>query len=169
MNKYQGKHYLQYAAPGTEFKGYGDGVYVADHPLGPFTYMSNSPFSYKPGGFISGAGHGSTFQDKYGNYWHVATMNISVRHMFERRIGLFPAFFDKEGNLHCLTAFGDYPLYMPDHQMNYEKESLFTGWNLLSYQKPATASSSMSGHPPKMAVNEEVRNWWSATSGKKRE
>src|SRR5262249_20710976 len=102
MTKHAGKYYLQYAAPGTEFKVYGDGIYVSDNPLGPFRYMPNSPFSYKPRGFINGAGHGSTFKDKYGNYWHVATMTISVRHMFERRIGLFPAFFDREGELHCL-------------------------------------------------------------------
>ena len=60
MTKHQSKYYLQYAAPGTEFNVYGDGVYVGDSPLGPFTYAPNNPFSYKPGGFINGAGHGST-------------------------------------------------------------------------------------------------------------
>ncbi|MEC5145735.1 family 43 glycosylhydrolase [Chitinophaga sp. 212800010-3] len=165
MNKHNGKYYLQYAAPGTEFKVYGDGVYVADHPLGPFRYMPNSPFSYKPGGFINGAGHGCTFKDKYGNYWHVATMTISVRNMFERRLGLFPAFFDKEGALHCITAFGDYPLKMPTRKMDFEKESLFTGWMLLSYNRPVTASSSLPGHDPALASDEDARTWWSAASG----
>ncbi|SDD00165.1 family 43 glycosylhydrolase [Niabella drilacis] len=165
MNKYNGKYYLQYASPGTEFKVYGDGVYVSDKPLGPFTYMPNSPFSYKPGGFINGAGHGSTFKDRYGNYWHVATMTISVRHMFERRIGLFPAFFDKDGQLHCNTAFGDYPSVMPHRKMDFGKESLFTGWMLLSYNKPVQASSTLPGHAPEQAVNEEIRNWWSAQTG----
>ncbi len=165
MTKHNGKYYLQYASPGTEVKVYGDGVYVSEKPLGPFTYMPNSPFSSKPGGFINGAGHGCTFQDKYGNYWHVATMTISVRHMFERRIGLFPAFFDDKGQLHCLTSFGDYPMLMPNRKMNYEKESLFANWMLLSYHKPVTASSELPGHPASMACNEEVRNWWSATTG----
>ncbi|MCF3108190.1 family 43 glycosylhydrolase [Niabella sp. CC-SYL272] len=166
MNKYNGRYYLQYAAPGTEFKVYGDGVYVSEKPLGPFTYMPNSPFSYKPGGFINGAGHGSTFKDKYGNYWHVATMTISVRHMFERRIGLFPAFFDKDGQLHGNTAFGDYPMRMPHRKMDFEKESLFAGWMLLSYNKPVKASSSLTGHAAELAVNETVRDWWSAATGK---
>ncbi|TWF41740.1 glycosyl hydrolase family 43 [Chitinophaga polysaccharea] len=165
MNKYKGKYYLQYAAPGTEFKGYGDGVYIADKPLGPFTYMDNSPFSYKPGGFIDGAGHGNTFMDKYGNYWHSATMTISVRHMFERRIGLFPAFFDEQGQLHCLTAFGDYPMTMPNRKMDFGKSSLFTGWMLLSYHKKITASSSLPGHEPALAADENVRTWWSADTG----
>lgn len=169
MTRHAGKYYLQYAAPGTEFKTYGDGVYVSDRPLGPFRYMENSPFSYKPGGFINGAGHGNTFQDKYGNYWHSATMTISVRHMFERRIGLFPAFFDKDGVLHCETAFGDYPAIMPNRKMDLEKESLFAGWMLLSYNKPVIASSSMAGHEPGLALDEEVRSWWSANSGQKGE
>jgi len=169
MNKYNGKYYLQYSSPGTEFKVYGDGVYVSEKPLGPFTYMPNSPFSYKPGGFISGAGHGATFQDKYGNYWHVATMTISVRHMFERRVGLFPAFFDREGQLHCNTAFGDYPSLMPNHKMNFEKESTFPGWMLLSYQKPVSASSALLAHQPESAVDEEVRTWWAASTGNKGE
>ena len=64
MNKISGKYYLQYSAPGTEFKTYADGVYVADKPAGPFTYALYSPFSFKPTGFICGAGHSCTFADK---------------------------------------------------------------------------------------------------------
>lgn len=164
MTKYNGKYYLQYASPGTEFKVYGDGVYVSDKPLGPFRYMPNSPFSYKPSGFITGAGHGCTFKDIYGNYWHVATMTISIHHMFERRIGLFPAFFDEAGQLHCITAFGDYPMEMPHKKMDFQKESLFKGWMLLSYKKNISASSSLPLHTPALACDEEVRTWWSAAS-----
>ncbi|GAB3364259.1 family 43 glycosylhydrolase [Arachidicoccus ginsenosidivorans] len=169
MTKRNGKYYLQYAAPGTQFNVYGDGVYISDRPLGPFTYMDNSPFSYKPGGFITGAGHSATFQDRFCNYWHIATMRISVRHMFERRLGLFPAFFDANGNLYCNTSFGDYPQNAVTGKMDFEKESIFTGWMLLSYKKKVQASSSLAGHQPELAVNEDVRNWWSAASGKKGE
>ena len=52
MNKYNGKYYLQYASPGTEFKTYADGVYTSDSPNGPFKYETYSPFSYKPGGVV---------------------------------------------------------------------------------------------------------------------
>lgn len=165
MTKYDGKYYLQYAAPGTQFKVYGDGVYVSDGPLGPFKYMSNSPFSYKPGGFISGAGHGCTFQDRYGNYWHIATMSVSVRHMFERRLGLFPAFFDQQGHLYCNTGFGDYPQRAVTGKMDFEHQSIFTGWMLLSYKKQVKASSSWMGNTPDLALNEDVRTWWSAATG----
>ena len=52
------------------------------------------------GGFMTGAGHGSTIADKYGNYWHASTMRISVNHDFERRVGLFPAGFDAVSYTH---------------------------------------------------------------------
>lgn len=59
MAKLNGKYYLQYAAPATELLGYGNGVYVGEHSMGPFTYQTHNPFSLKTGGFARGAGHGS--------------------------------------------------------------------------------------------------------------
>jgi xylan 1,4-beta-xylosidase len=165
MTKHNNKYYLQFASPGTEFKTYADGVYTSDSPMGPFKYENNSPFSYKPGGFIAGAGHSATFKDKYGNYWHISSMTISIRHMFERRLGIFPASFDKDGVLHTFTAFGDYPTILPDHKIDFEKENLFRGWMLLSYNKKATASSSLDNYPVKNAFDENIRTWWSAKTG----
>ncbi len=68
--------------PGTEWKSYADGAYVATSPEGPFTYMENSPVSYKPTGFLGGVGHGCLFTVGDDNYWKAATNSISVRHMF---------------------------------------------------------------------------------------
>ncbi|MDR1981228.1 MAG: family 43 glycosylhydrolase, partial [Tannerellaceae bacterium] len=82
MIKHGGKYYLQYAAPGTEFRVYADGVYVGDHPLGPFVYAESNPFSFKPGGFA--------------------------------------------------------------------------GWNLLSFRKPVTVSSSWEDYQPAHAVDERI-------------
>lgn len=110
MNKHNGKYYLQYAFPGTQYNIYGDGTYISDSPLGPFTLAKNNPFSYKPGGFIPGAGHGSTLEDKNGNLWHTSTMRISVNHQFERRLGIWPAGFDKDGELFCNQRYGDWPM-----------------------------------------------------------
>ena len=169
MLKYRGKYYLQYAAPGTEFRVYGDGVYVSDNPLGPFRYVERNPFSFKPGGFIGGAGHGHTFKDKYGNYWHVSTMRISVRHKFERRLGLFPLQIDRNGNFIQQSVWSDYPFIIPDKKINYEKESISTGWNLLSYNQPVTVSSSLEGSFPSYAVDEKVETWWSAETGQRGE
>ena len=168
MTKHDGKYYLQYAVPGTQFKSYCDGVYVSDKPLGPFKLALNNPCSYKPEGFIAGAGHSSTFQDIYGNYWHVSTMTISQKHMFERRLGLFPMFFDKDGELYTYTGFGDFPFKVPTKKIT-NPEELSPHWMLLSYKKPVEVSSELPGHPKSYAANEDIRTYWSAKTGDKGE
>jgi hypothetical protein len=167
MNKHNGKYYLQYGAPGTEFSGYADGVVVGDHPLGPFTPQSD-PMSYKPGGFARGAGHGATFQDKWKNYWHVSTMVLSVKNNFERRIGLWPAGFDKDGLMYCNTAFGDYPHYLATGEADHLK-SKFTGWMLLNYNKPVQVSSTLGNYEANNAVDEDIKTYWSAKTADKGE
>ena len=168
MTKHNGRYYLQYSGPGTEFKSYSDGVYVSDKPLSPFTLANHNPASYKPEGFVSGAGHSSTFQDKYGNYWHISTMTISVKHMFERRLGLFPAFFDKDGEMYVYTGFGDFPLMVPTKKIASPDE-LSPKWMLLSYTKPVEVSSELVNHPKGYAADEEIRTFWSAQTGNKGE
>jgi xylan 1,4-beta-xylosidase len=164
MTKHNGKYYLQYGAPGTEFSGYADGVVVGDSPLGVFTPQS-MPLSFKPGGFANGAGHGATFQDNWSNYWHVSTIGICVKNNFERRIGIWPAGFDKDDIMYCNTAFGDYPTYLPDGKEDHLK-SRFTGWMLLNYQKPVTVSSTLGNFSANFAVDEDIKTYWSAeTSG----
>ena len=157
MTKHNGKYYLQYACPGTQYNTYADGVYVSDTPLGPFVLQKSNPYSSKPGGFITGAGHGSTIEDAFGNLWHASTMRISRNHDFERRIGLFPAGFDKDGVLFCNQNFADYPHEVPKGRFDAADQQ--PKWMLLSYNKKATASS---GANPELAVNEDIRNWWSA-------
>jgi hypothetical protein len=163
MTKHNGKYYYQYAAPGTEFNVYADGVLVGEHPLGPFVYQNYNPFSTKVGGFITGAGHGSTFQDKFGNYWHIATMLNWIKYKFERRLGVFPTGFDADGQMYCITAFGDYPNYHASALRDHT-QSTFTGWMLLSYKKKTWASSSLNGKDPSLAFNENIRDYWSAAS-----
>ncbi len=169
MDKHNGKYYLQYGAPGTEFSGYGDGVYVSDHPLGPFTYQSSNPYSYKPGGFARGAGHGATYQDKFGNWWHVSTITLNVKNNFERRLGIWPAGFDKDDILYCNTAYGDYPYYIPEQKVDENIHSAFTGWMLLNYNKPVAVSSTFGGFEPNNAVDESIKTYWSAATGNKGE
>jgi hypothetical protein len=165
MTKHVGKYYLQYSAPGTEFSGYADGVYVGDHPLGPFTYQQHNPISYKPGGYARGAGHGATFQDTAGNWWRTATIAIGVKNNFERRIGIWPAGFDDDGLMYCNTAFGDYPQFLPHVPRDSEYHDRFTGWMLLNYAKSVTASSTFGGFAPNFAVDEDIRTYWSAATG----
>ena len=167
MTKHNGKYYLQYGAPGTEFSGYADGVIVGDNPLGPFTPQP-MPFSYKPGGFARGAGHGATYQDKWNNWWHVSTIAISVKNNFERRIGIWPSGFDKDGVMYMDAAFGDYPTYLPNGQADHLK-SRFTGWMLLNYNKPVQVSSTLGSYFANQAVDENIKTYWSAATGNKGE
>lgn len=161
MNRHGDRYYLQYAAPGTEFNVYATGVYTASSPLGPFTYAPYNPVGYKPGGFVVGAGHGSTFQDAHGNWWNSGTMWVGLNWRFERRIDLFPADFHPDGQMWVDTRFGDFPQRMPDHPLR-EGESTFTGWMLLSYRKSAQASSAAEGHPASEVTDENPRTFWLA-------
>ena len=158
MDKHNGKYYLQYACPGAQYNTYSDGVYVGDTPLGPFVLAENNPYSYKPGGFLPGAGHGSTMEDRHGNLWHTSTMRISVNHDFERRCGLWPAGFDADGELFCNQRYGDWPMALEGDPWRDP------AWMLLSVGKEATASSFVPGHEPSMATEENVRTWWRAAS-----
>lgn len=161
MDKHCGRYYFQYAAPGTQYNTYSDGVYVGESPLGPFTLAENNPFSYKPGGFLPGAGHGSTMRDEQGNWWHTATMRISVNHDFERRVGLWPAGFDADGELYCNQRYGDWPMSLSGGMDDPWRDP---AWMLLSAHKMAAASSFTPGNEPNKATEENVQTWWRAAS-----
>ena len=161
MNKHNGRYYLQYGAPGTEFKVYADGVYVADNPLGPFTYQKHNPMSYKPGGFVQGSGHGGTFEDAAGNWWHVSTCMLSLKYKFERRIGLYPVGFDSDGIMYSTAAFGDYPNFNATNT-TARPEERFSGWMLLSKGKPVQVSSTDSVFTPAAITDENMRTFWAA-------
>jgi xylan 1,4-beta-xylosidase len=159
MTKHNNKYYLQYGAPGTEFSGYADGVAVATEPLG-YPEQQSDPLSMKLGGFARGAGHGSTFQDNYKNWWHISTIMLSVKNNFERRNGIWPAGFDKDDVMWCNTAFGDYPHYLPEQLKSSELKygDGFTGWMLLNYKKPIAVSSALGGYHANNANDESMKN-----------
>lgn len=162
MTKHNGKYYLQYAAPGTQFNVYGDGVYVGKSPLGPFQYAAHNPFCYKPGGFATGAGHGSTVCGPGGIYWHFGTIHLSINYKFERRLCMFPTFFDEDGAMYSDTYFGDYPHYSPDQVSRQTTSGGFRGWMLLSYGKPVKASSQLESYPVENVTDENLKTFWVA-------
>lgn len=157
MDKYHGKYYLQYACPGAEYNVYADGVYVSDSPLGPFVLAENNPYSYHPGGYMPGAGHGSTMWDRNGNLWHASTMRISVNHQFERRVGIWRAGFDEDGELFCNQRYGDWPVAVEEENTD---AWVNPQWYLLSYKKSVRASSYEKGKEPELAVDEDATTWW---------
>lgn len=170
MSKRDGRYYLQYAAPGTEFSGYANGVYVSESPLGPFRYQSHNPFAMKAGGFARGTGHGATFRDLQGYWWHVSTIAIGVKNNFERRLGLWPADFDADGELYADMAYGDFPQRIarddkPASGPTGKLGATATGWMILNYNKPVRASSTLGGYAPNFAVDESIKTYWSAATG----
>ena len=161
VTKRNGTYYWQYAAPGTQYKTYADGIFTAASPTGPWTYAAQySPVSHKPTGFLGGVGHSSTFDDFAGQTWHISTASIDVRDAtcghFERRAALHPVLWGEHGEMVVDTYLGDYP--------QYASGTGSPGWMLLSYNKTTNASSSLSGHSTALAVNEDIRTWWSASN-----
>ncbi|WP_447727898.1 family 43 glycosylhydrolase [Sphingomonas koreensis] len=165
MTKVGGTYYLQYGAPGTEYNAYANGTYTSKSPLGPWTYAPWNPVAYKPGGFVEGAGHGSTFEDNHGNWWNTGTPWLGANWTFERRINLFPARFEADGQMWSSSRFGDFPHWAPEGKVD-DIESLFTGWMLLSYRKPLTASSTLGEYEASRAADENPRSFWVAGSTK---
>lgn len=183
VNKHDGKYYLQYGTPSSGHNIYGDGVYVSENPLGPYTLAKNNPYSYKPGGFLPGAGHGSTMEDKDGDVWHISTMRICKNHNFERRIGLWPAGYDEDGELFCNQRYGDWPTDVEEMKKNPWANPK---WMLLSYGAKAAASSTaeptsvlnqetamlgkmeqiVTTYEAANATDENVQTWWKAADAK---
>lgn len=163
MTCHDGIYYLQNSIPATEFNIYCDAISTGPSPSGPFEFQADNPLSLKPGGYINGAGHSCTFTDRYGNAFHVSTMRITRHHIYERRIGIFPAGFYPDGVMYCQTRFGDWPHWIPEAQLETPAD-LFTGWMLLSYRAETTASSSEPGFEPELAVDENIRTYWAASA-----
>jgi len=164
MVKYKGKYYLQYAAIGLEFSSYSHGVYVSDSPMGPFKYSQHNPLSFKTTGYVLGAGHGSTFQDKNGQFWTICMIPAFYGGRGGGEVVLFPTDVDTEGVMHSNTAFGDYPQYYPGIKEN-AVDNNFTGWMLLSHKKYVEVSSTQQGFGAGNAVDENFMTHWSAETG----
>ena len=157
-------YYFFYATPGTEYTTYCSGAYVGKSPLGPFEPMAGSPYAIRPAGFFTGGGHGHPFKDRYGNQWYVASLIIGTREHYERRIGIFPAYYDN-GYAHAITDDFDKPFVVPNRKVDFEKESILLDMNVLSTGKRMTASSTLSGMTPDKAADDDIRTWWAAQSG----
>ncbi len=168
MIKYNGKYYYQCTELNTGFNKYSDVVYVSDKPTGPFVYAANNPVSLIPRGFISGGSKGSTFQDKYGNWWHVSTIFLESKRNPRSSIGLYPANFDKDGTLFVKTDFGDAPFILPK-QKNLNVNKLDPEWTLISGNAITKASSSSLESSSASAIDGDINSYWSAQTGKKGE
>ena len=102
---------------------------------------------------MTGAGHGSTLEDKEGRYWHTSTMRISKNADMERRIGIWNAGFDEDGELYCDQRYGDWPVAVEAEAFENPERML------LSYKKTVKVSS---GTGADQITDEDIRTWWRA-------
>ena len=165
MIKHNGKYYLQYAAIGLEFISYSHGVYVSDSPMGPFTYSEHNPLTFKTSGFQVGAGHGSTFKDKKGNFWTICMIPAQYGEGGRgSELAIYPSAVDKQGVMYSNTALGDYPQYYPDERKVGGVDN-YVDWKLLSVNKKAIVSSTFENYAPAQALDEDFKTCWAAATG----
>lgn len=67
-------------------------------------------------------------------------MALASNAQWERRLCMFPTYFDDEGLMYSNAAYGDYPRFGPNHPT---KAGEHCGWMLLSYKGKVTVSSSL--------------------------
>ena len=158
MFKYAGRYYLTYAAPGTEFRTYGMGAYVSDSPLGPFSYLPDSPFISKTSGLVQGPGHGSIVRGPNDTLWAFYTCTVGNHHIFERRIGMDPIEVTADGRLASRGA-SEVPQWAPGVMANPARGNDI-GWRPLTASKPARASSYAPGRTPNYATDNLLSTWW---------
>lgn len=159
MTKHQGRYYLQYSAPGTEWKDYAVGYAIADHPLGPFRPAAENPVLRHRGGLLNGCGHHSLVESPDRQLWCFYTVLVRIAHKFERRIAMDRARF-RAGKLEILGPT-ETPQYAPGAEQFGD-----VGWVPLSVNQPVTASSFAPGHEPVYAVDQDIRTWWQAANAR---
>lgn len=152
MVKAQGRYYLTYAAPGTEWRTYGMGAYVGDGPLGPFRYQEVNPICARGHGLIQGPGHGCIVRGPGDSLWAFYTCRVCYEHIFERRVGMDRAVIDAHGNL-VVPEVSDVPQPAPGSPGT-------TGWKPLSARRPHRTSSAAPGRVGLYALDDCMHTWW---------
>jgi hypothetical protein len=105
------------------------------------------------------------FEDNYGNWWNTGTPWIGYNWTFERRIDLLPGRIFPDGQMSFSSCFADFPHWVPNHKIT-DPEELFTGWMLLSYRKPASASSTLADFSASRITDENPRTFWVAAANR---
>ena len=160
MTKHNGTYYLQYSAPGTEWKTYAVGVYTSRGPLGPFTCAPRNPILVHNNGLINGTGHHSVVPGPDGSLWAVYTILYRNWNVFDRRIGLDPVGFDSRGNM-FIKGPSEAPQWAPGVKAQPGGESIAVSLNRYTW----SVSSQRSGRDAMYAFDNNVRTWWEPEDG----
>jgi len=189
---YKGKYYWEWSFVGAAEGEYCEGVRIYDpksptgsplpRPGTQYTFQNHNPVAFKPSGFVAGAGHGQFFADENGSCWKYSTAMLEAHDAgWERVLTMMPAYIDQDGVFFSDMALGDWPQYLPGKRPGGAPKAAsenFAGLMLLSYRKPATASSTLAksrwtqdhyGNPVttkiENAFDESIQSWWSANTG----
>lgn len=164
MTKYKGRYYLQYSAPGTEWKTYAVGLYVGDKPLGPFRYDARSPLLAGKNGLLTGSAHHAVFEGPRGTLWTAYHILYKNHDRFERRLAMDAVGFDDKGQM-VFNGPTETPQWAPGVKTEPWKGN-DSGSLPLTVGKPVvSASSSAYGHNAAYAIDNYVRTWWEAAEG----
>jgi hypothetical protein len=159
MTKHKGTYYLQYSAPGTEWKTYAVGVYTSSKPLGPFRYAPRNPALVHRGGLINGTGHNSVVTGPDGKLWAFYTILYRNWSVFDRRIGMDRVEFDAAGSLY-VAGPTETPQWGPGGA-TAGAGSIAISLNRYTW----SASSAAPGRDPHYAFDNNVRTWWEPAQG----
>lgn len=151
MTKHNGVYYLQYSAPGTEWKTYAVGLYRSKRPLGPFTYAPESPILVHKNGLINGVGHHTVFEGPDGKLWAIYTVLYRNWGVFDRRVGMDRVSFDKQGRM---IIHG--PTETPQPLGSPLPPSIPVSINRYTW----SVSSQRPGRDAMYAFDNNVRTWW---------
>jgi beta-xylosidase len=153
MTKHNGVYYLQYSAPGTEWKTYAVGLYRAKRPLGPFTYAPESPILVHKNGLINGTGHHTVIDGPDGKLWAIYTVLYRNWGVFDRRVGMDRVTFDKQGKM---TIHG--PTETPQTLTSSSQSGVSIPVSINRYTW--SVSSQRPGRDGMYAFDNNVRTWW---------
>lgn len=162
MVKLGRRYFLTYAAPGTEWRTYGMGTYVAEAPLGPFRYQDRNPILRQTAGLVRGPGHGCIVKGPRDTLWAFYTCTVCYEHLFERRIGMDPAGIDADGNLFVRPA-SETPQWAPGI-VEHPETGNAAGWHCVTASRRCHASSHAPGRNPLYAVDDSMLTWWEPAS-----
>lgn len=158
MYKRGDTYYLTYSAPGTDWRTYGMGAYKSKNPLGPWEYMSTSPFLLTDHGLVRGTGHGCLVDGPNGTVWAFYTCCVCYAGAFERRVGYDPIGFDENGNI-IPTHASENPMWAPGLVAEPHKGN-GAGILPLTQSMRTAGSSSAPGRDDLYATDDSMKTWW---------
>ncbi len=112
-----------------------DGLRREQVAAGPFVPQKNNPILRTTTGLITGTAHGCVVEGPHHSLLAFYNVKAAVVHGFERRLGMDPASFGEDGELHVNDA-GSLPQRLP----TASSRALPTGWLPLN-AGPKTVSS----------------------------